>query len=124
MTTKEKTVLKGYSFLISNLFRIIIFILIAINLALISVVNKSIFMWIEKLGTSMLLSGVLTAIVGVITGIVLRNSTGINSINTNGLIIPSIIVGVIGLLIVIIYRIVEYKRGDQNELPEISIEEQ
>ena len=124
MTTKEKTVLKGYSFIISTLFKVLMFILIVINLVLISVINKSYFMWINTLGNSMFMSGLLTTLIALITSLILRGSTGIKTINTNSLIIPSIIVGLIGLVISIVYRVVEYKRSDQNELPEFSEEKQ
>ncbi len=124
MTTKEKTVLKGYSFIISTLFKVLMFILIVINLVLISVINKSYFMWINTLGNSMFMSGLLTTLIALITSLILRGSTGIKTINTNSLIIPSIIVGLIGLVISIVYRFVEYKRSDQNELPEFSEEKQ
>ena len=120
MTTKEKTALKGYSFIISTVFKILMFIVIIINLVLISVINKSHFMWINTLGVSMFTSGLLTTLIALITSLILRGSTGIKTINTNSLIIPSIIVGLIGLVIAIVYRIVEYKRSDQNELPEFS----
>ena len=120
MTTKEKTALKGYSFIISTVFKILMFIIIIINLVLISVINKSKFMWINTLGVSMFTSGLLTTLIALITSLILRGSTGIKTINTNSLIIPSIIVGLIGLVIAIVYRIVEYKRSDQNELPEFS----
>lgn len=124
MTTKEKTALKGYSFIISTLFKVLMFILIVINLVLISVINKSYFMWINTLGNSMFMSGLLTTLIALITSLILRGSTGIKTINTNSLIIPSIIVGLIGLVISIVYRVVEYKRSDQNELPEFSEEKQ
>ena len=124
MTTKEKTVLKGYSFIISTLFKVLMFIIIVINLVLISVINKSYFMWINTLGNSMFMSGLLTTLIALITSLILRGSTGIKTINTNSLIIPSIIVGLIGLVISIVYRVVEYKRSDQNELPEFSEEKQ
>lgn len=124
MTTKEKAALKGYSFIISTVFKVLMFILIIINLVLISVINKSRFMWINTLGVSMFTSGLLTTLIALITSLILRGSTGIKTINTNSLIIPSIIVGLIGLVISIVYRIVEYKRSDQNELPEFSEEGQ
>lgn len=123
MTTKEKTVLKGYSFLTSITLRIILFILIIINLILISIINKSIFIWINKLGISMLFSGIINILIGLITGLILRNSTGIKTISTSSLIIPSIVVAIIGLIIIIVYKVVENKRSDLNALPELPKEE-
>jgi len=124
MTTKEKTILKGYSFLISNLFRGILFGIIILNLILISIINKSVTILIEKFSSSLLISGVFTTIIGIVSGIVVRRKTGFETISTMDLIIPSIIIAVIGLAIVIVYRVIEYKRGEQNELPEFSEEQQ
>ena len=124
MTTKEKTILKGYSFLISNIFRGILFGIIILNLILISIINKSVTILIEKFASSLLISGVFTTIIGIVSGIIVRRKTGFETISTMDLIIPSIIIAVIGLAIVIVYRVIEYKRGEQNELPEFSEEQQ
>ena len=120
ITTKEKTILKGYSFVISNTFRIIMTLFIIINLLLIALINKKIIILIESLGKTMLLSGIINSLIGIISGIIIRSKTGIKTVNTTSLIIISIIIATIGLIITNVYYYIKSKRSEQNEISQIS----
>ena len=64
MTTTEKKVLKGYSYIISNSFRILVIVLMIIDLILIAILQKSFYKWIKSMSHAMIISGIGTIKIG------------------------------------------------------------
>ena len=81
MSDSEKMVLKGYSILISNNLRIIVFILIILDLLLIALIQKSVYKWIKILGASLLISGIGSIIISFVVKIIVKSLASIDSFN-------------------------------------------
>ncbi len=118
MSTTEKKVLKGYSFLISNTFKMILFVLIIIDLVLIAIIQKSWYKWIKTFGKSLLTSGVLVITMSLIVNWIVSNTSKLKTFHSTPLTHTGIIMVVIGLLIVIIYVVTSkiIRKEKKNEV--------
>ena len=120
MTTTEKTVLKGYNYIISNSFRILIIVLMIIDLLLIAILQKSFYKWIKSMSHSMIISGIGIIIMSVISSTIVKNMTSVDTFNTSSLTYTGIGITIVGIIILIIYtiiiKIIEKKKANSNEI--------
>lgn len=123
MTTTEKNVLKGYKFLVSKKFRIILFVVMIIDLLLIALLQKSFYKWIKTLGKSMIVSGVGVLISSYISKLIVMGVASFSNFDISSLITTGVIITGSGIAIVIIYKIVLKilkKKDDKDEISTVS----
>ena len=106
ITKEEKMTLKFYNFITSKDLRTIIIILIIINILLIAILQKSIYKWIKNLSRAMYISGLSIVILGLAIKYLISTLT-LLVINPKEIFIIGISLIVFGLLINIVYRIME-----------------
>ena len=123
MTKTEKSVLKGYKYLISWNFRIIMFVVIAVSLLLIALIQKSFYKWIGTFSKSLIVSGIGIVLASIITNLIVNSQNLIDKFNTNSLTITGIIILVSGILILIIYKLLTRKKDDVDEISQVSKKE-
>ena len=107
MTKEEKRVLKGYKTLTSNKLKIWMIIGILVDLLLIALLQKSFYKWIKTFGKTMLVSGIGIIIMSIISSLIVKNVANIKNFNTSSLTTTGIIIAVVGLVIYIVYKVVE-----------------
>ena len=107
MTVTEKSVLKGYSFLVSNTFKIIVLILILIDLLLIALLQKSFYKWIRTLSVCTLVSGIGIIIMSFAVKYIVLSYTQMSGFNMNSLLYNGIVLVCIGVIVFIIYTILD-----------------
>ena len=106
ITKEEKMALKFYNFITSKDLRTIIIILIIVNILLIAILQKSIYKWIKNLSRAMYISGLSIVILGLAIKYLISTLT-LLVINPKEIFIIGISLIVFGLLINIVYRIME-----------------
>lgn len=106
ITQEEKMALKFYNFITSKDLRTIIIILIIVNILLIAILQKSIYKWIKNLSRAMYISGLSIVILGLAIKYLISTLT-LLVINPKEIFIIGISLIVFGLLINIVYRIME-----------------
>lgn len=106
ITKEEKMALKFYNFITSKELRTIIIILIIVNILLIAILQKSIYKWIKNLSRAMYISGLSIVILGLAIKYLISTLT-LLVINPKEIFIIGISLIVFGLLINIVYRIME-----------------
>ena len=106
ITEEEKMALKFYNFITSKDLRTIIIILIIVNILLIAILQKSIYKWIKNLSRAMYISGLSIVILGLAIKYLISTLT-LLVINPKEIFIIGISLIVFGLLINIVYRIME-----------------
>lgn len=106
ITKEEKMALKFYNFITSKDLRTIIIILIIVNIFLIAILQKSIYKWIKNLSRAMYISGLSIVILGLAIKYLVSTLT-LLVINPKEIFIIGISLIVFGLLINIVYRIME-----------------
>ena len=121
MTKEEKQVLKGYNYIISWKFRIIMFIGMLIDLILIALLQKSLYKWIKTFGKTLIVSGVGIIIMSIISSLIVKGLANIKSFNTTNLTITGVIILVVGIIITVTYKIIlKIKNKKKDDLDEIS----
>ena len=106
LTPQEKAVVKGYKLFISETFKYIVIGLIILDLFLLAIIQMSFYKWIINLGSAMITSGVLLIIISLITRLIVKNISGLEKFHITNIQTTGIIILIIGLCIVIIYKIV------------------
>lgn len=106
LTSTEKAVIKGYKFFISKTFKYIVIALIILDLFLLAIIQMSFYKWIINLGSAMATSGVLLIIISFITRLIVKNVSGLEGFHITNLQTTGIMILIIGLFIVIIYKII------------------
>ena len=106
ITKEEKMALKFYNFITSKDLRTIIIILIMVNILLIAILQKSIYKWIKNISRAMYISGLSIVILGLAIKYLISTLT-LLVINPKEIFIIGISLIVFGLLINIVYRIME-----------------
>lgn len=107
MTKTEKVVLKGYKTIISLQFKLIIIALIILDLILIALLQKSLYKWVKTLGTSSIISGIITILISIIVKMIIAHASTVKNMNTTSLLYAGIGIIIIGLLLTVIYKIIE-----------------
>lgn len=117
ITKEEKMALKFYIFITSKDLRTIIIILIIVNILLIAILQKSIYKWIKNLSRAMYISGLSIVILGLAIKYLISTLT-LLVINPKEIFIIGISLIVFGLLINIVYRIMEkyYIKENKHEI--------
>ena len=120
MTTRERTVLKGYKVLTSTGFKLIILFAIFIDIILIAVIQKSIYRWIKTLSKSMIVSGILVFIMSLVVKWIVQLNASIKQFQTTSLSVTGIIIATIGILLRIVYKLFTKEIEKKEEKYEIS----
>lgn len=107
----QKDLIKGYNFLLSINFKLMISILIVVVLILLSLLHKSLYKWLKYLGFSTIVSGIFVAIMAIVVSFVVNSVIKGMSYNINFkvdyMLICALITFIIGLVIYFIYKIVD-----------------
>ena len=115
LTTTEKTVLKGYKFIISNQFRWILLGLIVLDILLLSLIQKSIYKWMSQFSKSMLISGILLGIICIGVKVIVNMNTNLPSFHMNSLLFTGIGMSCVGIVLMIIDSLLEKKIEKEKE---------
>lgn len=102
----QKVILKGYSFITSAKFRGIIIFLIILDILLIAIVQKSYYFWIKNVGDSLLASGIGITVMSIVVDNITRKFADFKILNTDILLKHGIYQGVIGIIIIICFKII------------------
>ncbi len=114
ITSTEKTVLKGYKFLISKELRMIIIILIIIDIGLIALIEKSLFKWLKQLGRAMTVSGILLLVMCISVKIIIMKTMNFTSFHMESLQKTGIGMLISGIILIILLSIIN-KRIDKKK---------
>lgn len=115
ISTEEKIVLKGYKEIISTKTRIITISLIALCLLLIALIDKSFYKWIKTGSICTIISGILVLLMGFILKIIVTSILPLPSFNVSYLYKSGLIQLIIGIVILIIYIVLNkvlVKKGE------------
>ena len=115
ISTEEKIVLKGYKKIISTKTRIIVIGLIALCLLLIAIIEKSFYKWIKTGSICTIISGILVLLMGFILKIIVTSILPLPSFNVSYLYKSGLIQLIIGIVILIIYIVLNkvlVKKGE------------
>ncbi len=116
----QKSLIKAYTFLCSVSFKILMIVLIIIDLVLISILERSLYKWINILGINLVTCGVLNIILGIIlhfsiNGIIARLNLGLR-FNMLKISLVGLIAAIIGGIFMVVYfaikRIVDKNESD------------
>lgn len=116
----QKSLIKAYTFLCSTAFKILMIVLIIIDLILISILEGSLYKWINILGINLVTCGILNIILGIIlhfsiNGIIARLNLGLRfnmlKISLVGL-IAAIIGGIFMVIYFVIKKMIEKNKSD------------
>ena len=110
LTEREKKVLKGYKILTSQTFHIIIFVLIVAVTSIIGLIEWSWHKWINYFGKAMLVSGILTILMGLISKIVVSSKAPLAKFDISILYINGSIILGIGLGIILLYSLMMQRK--------------
>lgn len=114
MPEDTRKVLKGYKFLISFKFKIILFLIMIIDLVLIAILQKSYYKWIKSFAISLTTNGVFAIIVSGVVYFIVYAITKIE-FKTKALLITGIVITIIGIVTQIVYNILT-KKLENNEI--------
>lgn len=115
ISTEEKIVLKGYKEIISTKTRIIVIGLIALCLLLIAIIEKSFYKWIKTGSICTIISGILVLLMGFILKLIVTSILPLPSFNVSYLYKSGLIQLIIGIVILIIYIVLNkvlVKKGE------------
>lgn len=115
ISTEEKIVLKGYKEIISTKTRIIVIGLIALCLLLIAIIDKSFYKWIKTGSICTIISGILVLLMGFILKLIVTSILPLPSFNVSYLYNSGLIQLIIGIVILIIYIVLNkvlVKKGE------------
>lgn len=121
MTKEEKQVLKGYNYIISWNFRIIMFIAMLVDLVLIALLQKSLYKWIKTFGKTLIVSGIGIVIMSIVSSLIVKNASNLKNFNTTNLTITGVVILIVGIIITVTYKIIlKIKNKKKDDLDEIS----
>lgn len=124
MPQEVKTVIKGYNFLISLKFKIIVLFLILIDLLLIAIINQSFYKWLKSLGVSSIISGCGIIFLALSVNLLVTTLSELSYFNINPLLINGCGLLIIGILMIILKLIIDKKiktaKDEENEISKIS----
>ena len=115
ISTEEKIVLKGYKEITSTKTRIIVIGLIALCLLLIAIIDKSFYKWIKTGSICTIISGILVLLMGFILKLIVTSILPLPSFNVSYLYNSGLIQLIIGIVILIIYIVLNkvlVKKGE------------
>ena len=118
----QKSLIKAYTFLCSTTFRILMIVLIIIDLILISILEGSLYKWLNILGINLVTCGILNIILGIIlhfsiNGIIARLNLGLR-FNMLKISLVGLIAAIIGGIYMIIYFAIK-KILEKNEVDDL-----
>ena len=118
----QKSLIKAYTFLCSTTFRILMIVLIIIDLILISILEGSLYKWLNILGINLVTCGILNIILGIIlhfsiNGIIARLNLGLR-FNMLKISLVGLIAAIIGGIYMIIYFAIK-KILEKNEADDL-----
>lgn len=124
MTETEKKVLKGYKFIVSGKFRVILFIAMLLDLLLIALVQWSLYKWIKTFGKTLIASGICIIISSITSKMIVTKVSNFSNFNTSSLTITGIIITGTGIIIFVAYKVFLklLKKDDKNEISKVSEE--
>lgn len=112
---EQKVILKGYSFVTSQKFRNIIIALIILDLLLLAIVQKSYYLWIKNVGDSLLGAGIGITAMSIVVNTVTGKFADFKILNTDILLKHGIVQAVIGIFIIISFKIIVKQINKQKE---------
>lgn len=123
LTDNQKKTIKGYTIVVSLKTKIILFILIVLNSIFIILLQKKEYKWIYSLSNSLFSAGLGIVIMSIIVSILISKMATLPILKISILLRHGFIELIIGLSVMIIYKVVKKisnKKGEkQDEIPEI-----
>ncbi|MBQ6135391.1 MAG: hypothetical protein IJI60_03635 [Bacilli bacterium] len=110
MTKEEKRVIKGYRLITSSTFQWTIFGMIVTTLIALAILQKSFTKWIDTLGKSMVISGVMLFIMSIVVSRIVSSATAMKNFKISSLSCTGLILSAVGMVIVAIYYFVSKGR--------------
>lgn len=121
LTEKQKKTLKGYSLLTSLKIKIILILLMIIDCTFLFLLQKDDYKWVYVIANSIFSAGVGILLMSVISKIIISKMANIQILKLSILITHGITEIVIGLIIMISYKIINKKKeGPVNEISKFS----
>ena len=125
LTEKQKKTLKGYSLLTSLKIKIILILLMIIDCTFLFLLQKDDYKWVYVIANSIFSAGVGILLMSVISKIIISKMANIQILKLSILITHGITEIVIGLIIMISYKIIrkiinKKKEGPVNEISKFS----
>ena len=117
LTKSEKLIIKIYKILISKIFKYVILGLIFLNILFLALIQKSFHKWINKLGSALLISGILLLSISLISKLIISGVSGLKGVNISNIQITGVIFLIIGIFMLILCKITSILiKKDKSEL--------
>ncbi len=125
---KDKVFLKGYVFLTSIKLRLLLIGAIILDILLIAIIQMSLYKWIKNVGDALLSSGVGITIMSLIVKLTTSRMLNIEILHTEILTKHGVMQLVLGLVIIVTYKVISKKvqrkkEAISNEISEESSEQ-
>ena len=121
LSPKEKRFLRLYKILVSKNFKRILWILLAFNILLRMIIEKSIVKWTKSVSILSIISGFLTLIGAYIITRIVSSILGDINIDTTPMNRIGIAFIIIGFIVFIIYQLGNALKGGKHEISKVSI---
>ena len=116
LTENEILVVKGYKTIISSTFKMILMWLIFIDLFLVFLFQKSFSQWIYTIGKVLIVSGSFLLIMSIIVKGIVTSLSDMKYFQMSQFLIIGFIVLLIGILIVVIYKLFKKRKEDLTKV--------
>lgn len=120
LSNTQKKLIKAYNFVCGTGFKIVLFILIILDIVLISILQKSLIKWIKTIGANLLSSGILTIILGLVLHFSINSIVKKLDINLQfdflKISLIGLIASIIGVIFIVVYHFVKKKENSDNIL--------
>lgn len=125
---KDKVFLKGYVFLTSIKLRLLLIGAIILDILLIAIIQMSLYKWIKNVGDALLSSGIGITIMSLIVKLTTSRMLNIEILHTEILTKHGVMQLVLGLVIIVTYKVISKKvqrkkEAISNEISEESSEQ-
>lgn len=111
MDTKEKGAIKGYNYVVSNNFRYLLIGIIVLCIILLGLIDKSLYKWMKSTSINTISSGIMVLLTAIIVQSIVDNALKGREISfsTKPMSSVSLITTIIGIVLLIIYIIINKK---------------
>ena len=123
LTEEEKDLLKTYQLIVSTKLKVILVIGIIISIVLIIILNEPKYLSLKNISSATIFSSLSTIIISIALNAIVKSLINGITLKTNKMLTLSIIVLVMGIVLYIIYYVLNKKiskRGGKNEISKVS----
>lgn len=123
LSQEEKELLKTYQFIVSTKLKIVLVIGILIIIILLIILNEPKYLCLKNISSATIFASITTLIISLALNAVVKSVINGITLKTNKMLTLSIIVLIVGIVLFIIYFILNKKlssRGGKNEVSKVS----